>query len=148
MWRASIAIAVLACGCGADDLDAPDDCAVDELHIVHGARDERMTVTNHIFVNKIGADPGVLNVGSSGTGSTFAEIEFNKLIANGDEGAARGRVTLPSGLDVGNCETSGFSGRIFVDDGYYRWELVELHEAPYCSGAKVTTALGGCYRSE
>lgn len=138
---------VCAAGCS-DSLDAPDDCEVDELHIVHGSLDERLTLTSHAFFNKLGADPGMLAVGSAGASTAVVHVEFNSLIANGDEGDARGRVTLPSGLDLGNCETASFSGRIFVADGYYRWELVELHEAPYCSGAAVSASVGGCYRSE
>jgi hypothetical protein len=144
--RGLFAIVVLA-GCASDGIDAPDDCTVDQLHVIHGTSEDSVTIMTHIFVNKISDDPGSLAIGTMG--SDFVSVEFDSLIANGDQGDARGYVQLTSGLDAGNCDTASFSGKLFVDNGYYRFELNDLHAGPdYCSGAAVDGTIGGCYRSE
>lgn len=139
-----VLVLVAIVGCGEPDLDAPDDCAVDELHIVHGTVDERVIIGNHAFINAFGSNMlGTLDVGNAAMG---VHVEFGTLAANGDTVDARGRVTL-NGLDVGNCETGDMSGRLLVEDDVWRFELVDLAMAPYCQGAAVSASLGGCYRA-
>jgi len=150
----SVVLLVLATACGSDaDIDAPDDCAVDEVHIVHGSADERITLTNHAFINKFGSQTvGTLDLSSpGGAANGLIHVEFNKLAADGDVVDARGRVTLPSGIDVGNCDTEGFPGKFHVvGDGVWRWELRGLHDGPtpYCGNGAVAASLSGCYRAE
>ena len=152
MRNAWIAMAALAIGCGSDEIDAPDDCAADEMHLVYGSVDERLMLMNHAFINKIGSGPGTLDITGSTNASAIFHLEFNKLAANGDIVDARGRIqTTTSGLDVGNCASDGFPGKLhIVSSGVWRWELTGLHEDPEpdCAGAAVATTLSGCYRAE
>jgi hypothetical protein len=135
-----VLVGVAACG---EDIDAPDDCAADELHIVHGAVDERVSIANHSFINKLSdASPGTLDIG--GTTMTV-HIEFDELAANGDTVDARGRVML-NGIDVGNCDADGFPSLLHVDDSVWRFELRDVASAPYCGGSSAP-ALRGCYRA-
>lgn len=139
-----------ACSSDADEIDAPDDCAADELHIVHADIDERLTVTNHGFINKLSADTnGTLDLGRSQPNSVH--LEWPVLLGNGDSASTFGWVKLESGLDVGNCATDGeFPGTFhIVESGVWRWELRDLRTGPdYCAGAIVAASLGGCYRTE
>lgn len=138
-------IAVCA-ACGGDpDIDAPDDCAADELHLVHGGIDERLPITNHAFVNKLSdISPGTLDLGTAMMG---VHIEFDALAAHGDIVDARGSVTFTN-LDVGNCDFEGFPGYLHVEDGAWRFELLDLKAPPYCGGMPIADPLGGCYRAE
>jgi hypothetical protein len=138
-------LAMIASGCSSgSDIDAPDDCAAGELHIVHDTVDERVMISSYGFVNKLNdASPGTLDIGGA---SMTVHVEFEKLAANGDTVDARGSVVL-NGLDVGNCETGGLPSLLFVDDGAWRFELRELTMTPYCGDAFVAEPLSGCYRA-
>ena len=132
--------------CTGESLDAPDDCAADELHIIHGDVDERISVSSFAFFNALGGDdPGSLSIGS--LQMPIVRIEFTKLAPRGATVSARGRVTLPSGLDVGDCETGDLDGLLHVDEDYWRFELVDVAIAPYCSGAGVADSVQGCFRA-
>ncbi len=143
--RLALAVVVLF-GCASDDLEAPDDCAVDELHVIHGSTDERITLTRYILVNKLGDDNGSLDVGVSGPDKVH--IEFTTLAPNGAVVDARGSIQLASGLDAGNCETGGLPGKLEVNDGFWRFELRDLAMPPYCSGAAIAEPVSGCFRAE
>lgn len=139
-------LVLAACADDGASLDAPDDCAPDELHVIHGDVDERVSVSNFAFFNALGGeDPGSLSVG--GLQMPLVRVEFTKLAARGATVPARGRVTLASGLDVGDCETGELDGLIRVDEDYWRFELVDVAMAPYCSGAAVTGSVQGCFRA-
>jgi hypothetical protein len=139
--RLLLLLAVVGCG---SDIDAPDDCAAGELHVVHGTVDERVMITNFSFVNKLSESSlGRLDVGGA---SMTVQVLFDTLASNGSTVDARGSVTL-NALDVGNCDRDGeFPGLLFVDDGSWRFELRELTMAPYCTGASVSASVRGCYR--
>jgi hypothetical protein len=145
--RLIMAVLVLAaCGGSDDSLDAPDDCGSDELHAIYGSGEDSLTVTTHVFVNKISDDPGALAIGMPG--SDYVYLEFDKLVPNGGTVDARGSIQLTtSGLDVGNCETGGFVSQLFVGgDSLYRFELSNLAMAPYCSGESFAGSVSGCYQ--
>jgi hypothetical protein len=100
--------------------------------------------TMHSFINKLGADPGVLEV-------TFEahslRIQFDSLLPSGRSVAARGQL-VTSLIDAGNCETGDSPGTIAMDadgDGL-TFILTELREAPYCEGAPIEGMLEGCFR--
>jgi hypothetical protein len=87
--------------------------------------------------------------GSGGTGtSTLVELEFEDTLANGGTVAARGTVNLAmQGIEAGNCDTAGFSGRLSeIGDGW-KLTLVDLHAAPFCGGAAISGSFAGCTRS-
>jgi hypothetical protein len=141
--RTAWLIAVAACG--GSEIDAPDDCAGDELHVVHGTIDERFAVANYAFVNKLSeSSTGSLDIGMAGM---TVHVEFDVLASNGSTVDARGFATLPQ-VDVGNCDANGFPGLLYVDGGYWRFELRDLAMPAYCGGPAVPESLRGCYRSE
>ncbi len=142
--RPVLALVVLL-GCASDDLEAPDDCAINELHVVHGSSDERVTLTSYAFVNKLGDDNGSLDIGVGG--ADHVRVEFTKLVPDGATVDARGSIQLASGLDVGNCETGGLPSKLEVYDGFWRFELRDVAMAPYCSGAAVAESVSGCFRA-
>ena len=136
---------IVIAGCGGSEIDAPDDCASDELHVVHGSIDERIAVTNYAFVNKLSeSSPGRLDIGMVGM---TVHVEFDEPAANGVTVDARGYAMFAQ-LDVGNCDADGFPGLLYVDDGYWRFELRELAMPTYCGGLAAAESLRGCYRSE
>ncbi len=66
---------LLLAACADESIDAPDDCASDELHVIHGDVDERVSVGNFAFFNALGGDdPGSLSVG--GLQMLLVRIEF------------------------------------------------------------------------
>jgi len=131
--------------CGSDDIDAPE-CAAGQLRVVTPDSDEVFTPSSALWVNKLGADNGRLEVSTAAGDHVL--VEFDELVANGDTTQARGYVTLASGLDVGNCETGGFVSLVSPrGDSLYVFELSSLHVAPYCSGAAYDGSITGCYRS-
>ena len=140
-------LSLLVCvGCAGNELDAPDDCGPDELHVIHGDADERLTASNYVFANALGDQyPGQFDVANGQV--RLVHIDFDKLAPRGATVPARGNVTLPSGFDVGNCETGDLDGLIYVDDGYWRFELVDVARAPYCGGASVKGSVQGCFRA-
>jgi len=142
--RFLVLLAMAGCS-GGSDIDAPDDCEAGELHVVHGAVDERVMISNYAFVNKLSETSlGHLDVGGA---SMAVHVDFDVLAADGDTVDARGGVILNS-LDVGNCDREPeFPGRLYVDDGSWRFELHDLATAPYCGGTAVADPLGVCYRA-
>ncbi len=141
-------LVVVVAACGSDDIDAPDDCAPDELHIVHGSLDVRYTISNRAFINAFGGMTGTLDLGQGGANKVH--MEWSKLVANGDMVDATGNVQLDTGLDVGNCVGMGKPSTLDVAaSGYYRFELTDLRTGrDYCAGAAVAEKLSGCYRGE
>ncbi len=136
--------AVVLVGCSDSEIDAPDDCAVNELHVINGAVDERVMISNFAFVNRLNdSSPGYLDVGVA---PMVVHIEFDTLAANGDTVDARGSVIL-NGLDVGNCDADGFPSLLLVDDGSWRFQLRDIAMAPYCGGPSVSASLHGCDRA-
>lgn len=120
---------VLLAACGGDSVDAPDDCAAGELHLVHGDTDDRRSVDSHGFVNAIGSSRGMLSIGPPGM--PIVRLEFEELAARGDTVPARGCVTL-DGEVIGDCAAGSLDGQLRVDDGYWRFEL---------------PAIAGCFRA-
>lgn len=145
MRLALLVVALAAC---TDDIDAPDDCGGDELHVIHGALDLRYTLTNHAFINVLGGGQGSMDIGIAGPNNVH--MEWSRLVANGDMVDATGNVQLDTGLDVGNCEGEGKPSVLHVvASGFYRFEMNDLRFGPdYCTGAAVNEQLSGCYRSE
>jgi hypothetical protein len=143
-----LAVLVVALAACSEELDAPDDCGGDELHVVHGSLDMRYTLTNHAFINAFAGMEGTMDIGIAGP--INVHMEWSQLVANGDRVDATGNVQLDTGLDVGNCEGEGKpSTLLVVESGSYRFELTDLREGPdYCAGATVAEKLSGCYLAE
>lgn len=152
--RIEITIGVLAAlaACSDDADDVLANCpevpgALRFEHDVSGGGAGELAISGLVFGNKISDDPGLF-VLREGT-TEIVHIEFDKLIAHGGSSAARGRFTLAaSSLDVGNCETAGFSGVLAQSEDGELWgfRLEGLHAAPYCSGPAVSGSITACYR--
>ena len=148
--RIVTAILVLLAACGGG-LDAPT-CADGEV-TVRGdlgggvVEDSRGGSTQYTFINAFGGNPGSLDIGF--VDGAALHLEWEELVANGDSVPARGALAFGGELDVGMCETGPYSGTLEMDDDGDggRFQLVDLHTAPYCTGAAVDGTVTGCFRS-
>jgi hypothetical protein len=149
-----LALSTAACGSSDDDsaASAPTvSCNPQELKVsgtLDGTQVELVRATSgYAFVNKISASPGSADV-TTPQGSL--SLEFNKLVANGQSGPARGSFVDSEGaLSIGNCETGDFVSTISMDAGgsAFHFTLRGLRHEPYCSGAAVVGELNGCVAS-
>lgn len=145
MRLALVLVAVAGC-VDSDEFNAPDDCVVDELHIVQGSLDTRLMISNFAFINYLGNSPGTLDIGSGGADKVH--IEFGRLAARGDIVNTSGNVKLAAGLDAGNCESSNSRpGKLEVLEDTWRFVLTDLRTTDYCGGAAVADPVTGCYRA-
>jgi len=145
-----LALVTTACSSSSDGPATPTlACGSQELKVSGTLDGEGFDLvrrgSGYAFTNKIGADPGTMDV-SSPQGAL--SIEFNKLIANGASGPARGSFTDTEGaLSVGNCESGDFVSTLSADaDGNgVHFTLRNLSREPYCGGAAVSGELSGCF---
>lgn len=145
-----------ACGGGGSSLEVEQaSCQVDELNYVHtlddGTGEGNFPVDGYIFANALRDGNGEEHLGvldlRAGT-ATIVHVEFEDLLVGGGTVDARGHVKLVDlGIDVGNCETASFSGRISDIAGGWSFTLEDLRASPYCSGAAVSGAIAGCILS-
>lgn len=145
-----------ACDDGSDALQVDESsCAVGRFHFVHdlamgdgaGGGEGDISITGHAFVNKLGSELGYLELGDFGvTGGTHVKLEFDKLLAEGASVDARGSFVV-EGIAAGNCETGSFSGRLTDFGGGWKFTLVDLRAAPFCSGATFSGSFAGCTKT-
>ncbi len=151
MIQVSAAALLLVAACGGGGLDAPA-CA-DGVVAVRAElgeeliEDSRSGLTSYGFINAFGDNLGTLTIGFA-DGSTLS-LEWEELVANGDSVPARGALAFGGQLDLGMCETGPFSGTLEMDDDGDggRFQLVDLHTAPYCTGTAIEGTVTGCFRS-
>jgi hypothetical protein len=146
----------LSAACGGED-DGPvvyPECpnmgeVVIEGELAGQPVDFRGAYTAYIFSNSLGEYRGELSLVLDDEGAQKIEIDFEELLAHGDEVPARGAVTLAAdGVVAGNCDDAGLGGRIAQsDDGeVLMFVLRDLNAAPFCGGAEVAGELRGCVR--
>lgn len=143
--RLAMLLAAVA-GCASEPINAPDDCAAGELHVVQGSLDQRIAIANYAFVDAVGGrSKGTLDIGQL---PNKIHVEFIKLAVDGETVDAKGNAHLDPGLDVGNCDSSNsLPGKLeVVGNSVWRFELTALRAIDYCAGAAVAEPLGGCYR--
>jgi hypothetical protein len=150
-WFWGALLGVACCGCsGSDDggTAAPSLTCVPKQLRIQGSVDDMpvdidLSASTYFFANKIGADPGSLNV--TLPDGNFV-LEFDKLTPYGGSANARASVKT-SGLAVGNCDTAGFPGTMSIskDGDTYRFTLVQLAHEPFCGGTAAKGQLDGCF---
>ena len=154
-----------ACGGGDGGLEVDEAmCSPNQLTFVHDlsldgehASGEGSIATGGVIFGNAGIldDQGkpqngvlILNASSSGASPALLRIEFEDALLGGGTVDARGSVKLvDQGIDAGNCETAGFSGRLTDFGDGWKFTLVELHASPYCGGASFGGSFAGCTRS-
>jgi hypothetical protein len=155
-------LCLVACGGGSSSLEVEEaSCQAGQLTFKHtltlddgvASGQGSITTEGYAFGNTFHDGNGELHLGllsiSGGTPRTeIVRLEFEDALIGGDTVDARGFVKLTDqGLDAGNCETTGFSGRITdIGDGW-KFTIEDLHTSPYCGGAAFSGAFAGCTRS-
>ena len=148
---------VAACADDGSTLEvAIEDCQPGRLRYIHDlaldggvtSGNGDLTITGHAFSNVLGAGAlGTLDLHGPG-GVTLVHVEFEDLLAVGETVDARGSVKLvDQGIEAGNCETAGFTGRISDFGDGWRFTFVDLHASPFCGGATLRGSFAGCTRS-
>jgi len=150
--------AVAACSSDNSDRLAPPDCVPGQMTYITdlplaggGAAEGSIAIGSHIFVNKLSADdPGELMLFATTTPQDpLVDITFDRLIANGASGSARGAVNLVDlQLDAGNCDGEPADGVLDVaGGGGYSFSLGHLHAGATCDGEVLAGSFAACYQS-
>lgn len=127
-------------------------CATTEFRVcgvLDGADiDEHLVVAGQRLVNEPGDEGCYLNLYFEGGGRL--RLEWADTLLPDESCDASGSVNLAAqgGINVGDCDDDGPSSRITMLADGVEFELHELRQAPYCTGAPVAGELSGCARFE
>lgn len=154
MWAHNrVLVMVLVVGCGGGDdggvdegLDPPTcqpDSVLRYVHDLNGTLEMgELPPGNYAFVNKLGDDPGSLQVGDA-NGTEYIRVEFDRLVADGSTVDAGGLVELGA-LALGNCDTDRPGRFTALSGDGWSFTLVDLREAPYCDQPPRTGSFAAC----
>lgn len=135
-------------GAGSEDVSMALSCDPGEIRVrvtdSSGSDTHRFSELSHQFINKLGENPGRLEIRTDGA---TLQVLFDQPVLNGRSAPARGSLSLDD-LEIGNCEADGNPGTLTLDEDGHGGSVVltQLHQAPYCDEAAESWTLEGCFQ--